>query len=148
MSGRALTIVLVAVALLAVAALIPPFFTDGACTAEFDLRSAQAEALKSELETVAKARAYLSRHRMAFVEVSAEQCETAMPPGIEACADGPIILTSLPVEDRVCRLYRDDKVRVQLRFGRTQQLRRIQTDMKPYKIFSAPVLHQVWYWAR
>jgi len=148
MSGRALTIVPIALTLLAIAALIPPFFTNGACTAEFELRSAEAEALKSYLATVPQARAYLSGHVMPFVEVSAEQCETALPPGIEACSDGPIILTSMPVEDRVCRFYRDDKVRVQLLFGRTLQLRRIQTDMKPYKIFSAPVLHQVWYWAR
>jgi hypothetical protein len=147
-SGRALTIVIVALALLAIAALIPPFFTKGACTAEFESRSVQAEAMKSELATVALARAYLSGHEMPFVEVSAEQCETAMPPGIEACSDGPIILTSMPVENRVCRLYRDDKVKVQLLFGRSLQLRRIQTDMKPYKIFSAPALHQVWYWAR
>jgi hypothetical protein len=148
MSGRALTIALVGLALLAIAALIPPFFTNGACTAEFELRSSQAEALKSDLATVAKARAYLAGHEMPFVEISAEQCETALPPGIEACSDGPIILTSMPVVDRVCRLYRDDKVKVQLLFGRSLQLRRIQTDMKPFKIFSAPVLHQVWYWAR
>jgi hypothetical protein len=39
-----------------------------------------------------------------------------------------------PVKDRICSIYRDDRVRVQLGFNSRLQLVRLQTDMKPYRM--------------
>jgi hypothetical protein len=136
------------VVLAAIGALLPPFFTGGKCTAEFDAAAAEMDGLKTELATVKQARAYLSAHSIPFTEISAEQCENSPPPGVEYCSDGPLLLAVLPVKDRVCSFYRDDEIKVQLLYGRSLQLRRYQTDMKPFRKLELPFFGIEIDWAR
>ncbi|HZF16971.1 MAG TPA: hypothetical protein VE046_13605 [Steroidobacteraceae bacterium] len=118
-TGRALGVVIVILLIIAViGALLPPFFTDGRCTREFDARTQSVENLRAELATADRARAYLAAHALPFAEISSEECRHSPPRGVEYCGDGPILLT------------------------------RVQTDMQPFRILSAPMLGLEFYWAR
>jgi hypothetical protein len=127
-------------------ALLPPFFTDGECSAEFALATERMHAARPALGTLEQAQAYLRSQALPFELVSAERCESW--PGIEACAGGPVILASFPVHNRICRLYRDDAIRVQLGFNSFQQLVRTETDMSPYRMLRLPLLGIEFDWGR
>jgi hypothetical protein len=124
-----------------IAALVPPIFTHGACTAEFDAVSDDVQRARPELLTLSDAERYLTAHGIGYQLLSAEQCESAAPPDVVSCTGGPLLLGSVPVRNPVCRYYRDASVRVQLGFNARAQLVRIQTDMNPYKILRLPLLN-------
>ena len=69
--------------------------------------------------------------------LTAERCESSPPREVEKCPGGPILLASIAVKDRICSIYRDDRVRVQLGFNSRLQLVRLQTDMKPYRMLKS-----------
>ena len=114
-------------------AVLPPLFTHGACTAEFDAVGAEFGRLRSELGTVDHAKGYLTSHAISYALVSAERCDASPPRGVESCPGGPILLAVVPVKNQICRIYRDDRTGVQLGFNNSQQLVRIQTDMNPFR---------------
>jgi hypothetical protein len=118
-------------------ALLPPFFTHGACSAEFDAASSELERERSELGTLDQAEAYLRSHGIPHQILTAERCESAPPREVESCPGGPTLLASIPVKDRICSIYREDRVRVQLGFNSRLQLVRLQTDMKPYRMLKS-----------
>jgi hypothetical protein len=121
------------------AAWLPPVFTHGACTAEFDAVSNQLQAAKPEILTVEAARHYFAAHGMPYRLLTAAQCEAAPPADVDACPEGTLLVGAVPVANRVCRYYRDRTVRFQLGFNRLAQLVHIQTDMNPYRIFKLPI---------
>ena len=123
-----------------IAAFIPPFLTDGACTAEFNAVSDSVQQARPELLTESDAERYLVAHGIAYQLLSAERCESTAPPEVVSCPGGPLLLGTVPVRNVVCRYYRDASVRVQLGFNSRSQLVRIQTDMNPYKILRLPLL--------
>jgi hypothetical protein len=123
-----------------IGALIPPFFTHGACTAEFDAVSDAVQRARPELLSLADAERYLTARGIGYRLLSAERCETAAPPDVVSCPGGPLLLGTVPVRNAVCRYYRDTSVRVQLGFNARSQLVRIQTDMNPYRILRLPLL--------
>jgi hypothetical protein len=123
-----------------IAALLPPFFTRGACTAEFDGVSDGVQRARPELLTLSDAERYLAAHGVTYQLLTAERCESAAPPEVVSCPGGPLLLGVVPVRNAVCRYYRDANVRVQLGFNSRSQLVRIQTDMNPYKILRVPLL--------
>jgi hypothetical protein len=128
------------IAAAALAALLPPFFTHGACTAEFDAVAELLEHARPELLTLSAAQRYLDAHSLAYRVISAERCESAPPlRDVETCPGGPLLLGAVPVKDRICRYYRDGTVRFQLRFNSHLQLVRVQTDMNPYGIMRLPL---------
>jgi hypothetical protein len=127
---------------------IPPLFTAGACTAEFEQASGDFERLRGELLTVGTAVAYLSAHHMAYGTVSPERCELSPPRDVEVCPGGPILIVEVPVRNRVCRYYRDATIRQQLGFNRTEQLVRLQSDMNPFHFLKVPYLDIEVDWAR
>jgi hypothetical protein len=118
-------------------ALLPPFFTHGSCSAEFDAASSQLQRQRSELGTLEQAQAYLRSHGIPQQILTAERCESSPPREVESCPGGPTLLASIPVKDRICSIYRDDRVRVQLGFNSRLQLVRLQTDMKPYRMLKS-----------
>jgi hypothetical protein len=122
-----------------IAAFLPPFFTHGACTAEFDAVSDRLEAARPALLTLARAQEYLAVQRMAYQTISAQQCEAVRPREVETCPSGVLLLGAVPVNDRVCRYYRDDSVRFQLSYNIRNQLIHMQTDMHPYRILRFPL---------
>jgi hypothetical protein len=134
------TALFVALIAAAVAALLPPFFTHGACTAEFDAVGRLLENGRPEVLTLSAAQRYLDAHALAYRVISAERCESAPPlRDVETCPGGPLLLGAVPVKDRICRYYRDGTVRFQLGFNTRLQLVHIQTDMNPYGIMRLPL---------
>jgi hypothetical protein len=132
----------------ATAALLPPFFTHGACTAEFDAVSDLLEHARPQLLTLPEAQRYLSAHALAYRVISAERCESAPLRDVETCPGGPLLLGAVSVKDRICRYYRDGTVRFQLGFNSRSQLVRIQTDMNPYRILRLPLVRVELYLAK
>ena len=120
------------------ALMLPPFFTGGACTAEFDAASEVVQRMRPEVGTVALVRPYLESHMMTYSVVPPDRCEPWARRYDSVCPGGPVFLIAVPVKNQVCRYYRDDSIRIQLGFNRAQQLTRIQTDMKPFKFLKLP----------
>ena len=121
-----------------IGALLPPLFTHGACTAEFDAVADQLEGARGALASLPKARAYLAAHGLAYETLNERQCEAARLPEVDRCPSGVLLLGAVPVRDRVCRYYRDDSVRFQLAFNVREQLIHVQTDMHPYRMLRFP----------
>lgn len=126
--------------IVAVAAVLwlPPVFTGGACTAEFEAVSAMLEHARAGILTLPQAQQYLSDHGIVYQVLTAERCEAAPPPNVTVCPGGPVLLGAVPVRNRICHYYRDANVRFQLGFNRLSQLVRIQTDMNPYQMLKLP----------
>jgi len=125
------------------AATLPPFFTHGACTAEFDATAGQLEAARPELLTLKTAQQYLSAHALAYRLISAERCESAPLRDVDSCPGGALLMGAVPVANRICRYYRDGSVRFQLGFNAHEQLVRIQTDMNPYGKLRLPLIGEL-----
>jgi|HubBroStandDraft_1064217.scaffolds.fasta_scaffold635328_2 hypothetical protein len=119
--------------------LLPPVFTHGTCTAEFDAVAELLEHGRPEMLTLPAAQRYLDAHALAYRVISAERCESAPLRDVETCPGGPLLLGAVPVKDRICRYYRDSTVRFQLGFNTRSQLVHIQTDMNPYGIVRLPL---------
>ena len=122
-----------------IGALLPPLFTHGACTEEFNAVGNRLETAKPELLTLTAARAFLAAQGLNYQALTAHQCHTIHPADVETCPPGVLLIGAVPVKDRVCRWYRDDSVRFQLGFNETEQLIHIQTDMRPYRIMKLPI---------
>jgi hypothetical protein len=122
-----------------IAALLPPLFTHGACTAEFDAVSDLLEAARPQLLTLSRAQTFLAAHGMTYQLLSSQQCEAVHLREVELCPSGVLLLGAVPVANRVCRYYRDDSVRFQLAFNLNSQLIHIQTDMHPYRMLRFPM---------
>jgi len=54
----------------------------------------------------------------------------------------------LPVQEPVCRYYRDRTIRLQLGFNTKQQLVHLETNMRPYGILRLRQIGWELYWAR
>ena len=129
-------------------ALMPPFFTDGACTAQFDKVARQIQDDKPSLASSASAQAYWSALHIPVQVISAERCRVSKPRFLDYCGPGDLLYIAVPIQNRVCRFYRDSDVRVQLQYDDRGQLRQLQADMKPFKFFSLPWLGLKLYWGR
>lgn len=129
-------------------ALLPPFFTHGACTAEFDAASEALQQARPAIGTLAQAQDYLASRAMQYQVLSAERCQSAPPADVEICPGGPLVLVAVPVKDRICHYYRDSSIRLQLGYNSTLQLVRIQTDMNPYRTLKLPLIGVELYWAK
>lgn len=139
------TILLIAGAVIAV---LPPFFTHGACTAEFDAASSALERQRSELGNLTHAQAYLASHAIPYKVLTAARCASWPPREVVVCPGGPLLLVALPVRNRICRYYRDDSIRLQLGFNASLQLVRIQSDMSPYRMLKLPMFGLEVDWAK
>lgn len=128
------------------AVLLPPVLTRGACTEEFDRTSAQLETDRQALGTLALAKAYLNERQVPFAVITREQCRRAKPRFLANCGDGPLVYAKFPVRSPVCRIYRDDEIRVQLQYDSRERLARTEAEMNPYK--SLPLPGVTLHWAR
>jgi hypothetical protein len=128
--------------------LMPPFFTDGACTAEFDNVAREIQASKPVLASFASAQEYWNSAHVSVQTISAAQCRASRPRFVDYCGPGELIYVAIPIQNRVCRFYRDSDVRVQLQYDDRGRLRQLQADMKPFKFFTAPWLGTKLYWGK
>jgi hypothetical protein len=127
--------------------LLPPWFTDGACTSEFDRAYAQVTGNQAALTSPNRAKIFLESHRWQTSQVSPEQCRHLRPRVLDRCGAGMAVLGQLPVENRICRFYRDDAIRIQLQYDEHDRLSRMVVEMNPFKSLRLPfgtTLH----WAR
>jgi hypothetical protein len=129
-------------------ALVPPFFTHGACTAEFASVTDSYQGLRPELATLSQAQHYFESRSMRYQLLSAERREHWPTREVVLCPGGPVMLVGIPVQNRICRYYRDAHIRLQLGFIPRQQLVAIQTDMHPFQMMELPALGLEVDWAR
>lgn len=128
-------------------ALMPPLFTDGACTKEFDAESARVVTDVKKLGSPDAASRYWSDRNVPHSVVSVDQCRRAKPRWLQSCGGGPIVHARVPVRNAICSLYRDDQIRVRLFYDERDRLAQTQFDMNPYK--SLPLVGGfVLHWAR
>ena len=138
---------ILAVVALVWVALLPPLFTDGACTAEFDHEASQLGANQKSLASPTLAQAYWCSRQIPISVVSPERCRHAKPRFVEVCGSGALVYAVVPVQNRICRFYRDDGIRVQLQYDSRNRLARMVTEMNPFRSLALPfgiALH----WAR
>ena len=128
--------------------LLPPFFTAGACTAQFDAESDKLKSDASRIRTVEAALQYWASRSMPIATLSAEECHKAKPRFLSRCGSGPLVFVKVPVENQVCRVYRDSEIKVQLQYDEYGRLVRMATDMNPFKSFPVPFTSTVLHWAR
>ena len=130
------------------AILMPPFFTNGACTAEFDQVARQIQDNKPALSSPASALSYWNSLHMPIQVISAERCRISKPRFVEDCGRGDLLYVTVPIKNKVCHFYRDSAVRIQLHYDDRGRLRQLQADMKPFKYFSFPWLRHDLNWGR
>ena len=129
-------------------ALMPPFFTDGACTAEFDKVARQIQENKPSLASSASALAYWNSAHVPAEVITAARCRVSRPRFVDSCGPGDLLYVAVPIQNRICHFYRDSDVRVQLQYDDRGRLRQLQADMKPFKFFSLPWLGLKLYWGK
>ena len=139
--------ILIPVAILWVA-LAPPLFTKGACTAEFEWESARLATDQKSLRSSVMADAYWRERSVPHVILGVEQCRKAKPRFLARCGDGPLLIAKVPVKDTICRIYRDDEIRVVLQYDDRDRLSRLQVDMNPFKSLPIPFTGLMLHWAR
>lgn len=128
-------------------ALLPPLFTGGACSAEFDQANQWLETNRRALSTPDLASQLLQTRGAKVVVTTAAQCRVSKPRQVRQCDFGTLVRADLPVQDQICKLYRDDSVKITLHYDDKARLARIATDMAPYKSLPLPGGHLI-HWAR
>jgi hypothetical protein len=129
-------------------ALLPPLFTNGACDAEFDRVGSQVEKDRKALASPTLAQGYWAARQVPGRVISAEQCRVSRLRFIESCGAGELLYVSVPVQNRVCRFYRDSGITVQLHYDGLGRLSQLRTDMNPFKFLPLPWLGITLNWAR
>lgn len=129
-------------------ALMPPWFTAGRCTAEFEAESARLEADMARLRQAESALPYWQARGVPVTTLSADDCRRARPRDLDHCGLGPLLRAKVPVQDPVCRLYRDSSIRVQLQYDELGRLSRMATDMNPFRSLPIPFTGISLHWAR
>jgi len=128
------------------AALMPPLFTRGECTAEFDATTRRVEGDRKRLASSDLAAAYWRESQVRHSVLSNEQCRRAKPRVLQSCGDGSLVVALVPIRNVICSVYRDDKVTIYLQYDNRDRLTRMQMEMQPYH--SLPILGTTLHWAR
>jgi hypothetical protein len=127
-------------------AFLPPFYTHGACDAEFQQERAEVASNHGAFASVALARSYWQSKAVPVSVLSPDQCDHLVLKFLDTCGPGPLVYAAVPVKNRICRFYRDDSVTVQLGYDEHGQLQRVETDMKPSKSLTIPFVG-TFYWS-
>ena len=69
-------------------ALLPPFFTAGACTAQFEAESARLQADAAKIRTADAALQYWASRSLPVASLSVDQCHQAKPRFLSRCGSG------------------------------------------------------------
>ena len=120
------------------ALLAPPLFTDGACTREFEAQARRLEQDRGAVATMAAARAYWNGRGVEHRVLTLEQCRRARLAFLEQCGPGPLVYATVPVGNLICRIYRDDAIKVQLHYTEKDRLARVHVDMAPFRSLPIP----------
>jgi len=129
-------------------ALLPPLFTGGQCSAEFARATAQLREDMSRLRTATEAQAYWESRSVPVTTLTVEQCRQTKPRFLAKCGSGPLVYARVPVQNTICRIYRDDDIRIQLQYDNRGLLSRVATDMDPFKSLPLPFVGVTLHWGR
>ena len=127
--------------------LLPPLFTGGECTREFDAEHARIESDRARIRSADAAVRYWNERGIRPRVVSVDDCRRAKPRDLQSCGAGPFVEAPVPVRNLVCKLYRDDGIRVRLFYDERGRLVQTAVDMRPFYSLPLPggsALH----WAR
>ena len=130
------------------AALLPPVFTDGQCTSEFDQAASLVTQNRKAVSKPESARDFFRSRGIPVSLVSAEQCRETKPRFLDRCSSGPLVFAKVPVQSKICSIYRDEDTKVLLQYDEKGNLIRFNTDMAPYKSLPIPFTSFVVHWAR
>jgi len=129
--------ILIVVALIWVA-LLPPLFTDGACTAEYEAAAALVSASEPGIRTPDAALQFFQAKAIPVTLLTPEDCARSKPRFLTQCSSGTLVYADVPVRNKICRFYRDDVTLLQLQYDRRGRLSRALSEMSPYKFLSLP----------
>jgi hypothetical protein len=137
------------VVVLIAAALLPPFFTAGACDAEFNRVATAMTDNKQALASPELAAVYFWHAVGLPVRLmSAEECRRSRPGFVDACGAGDLVYVKIPIHNVVCRIYRDSAIQVRLQYDEHGRLQQWHPGMKPYRVLRLPWLGIEWFWGR
>jgi hypothetical protein len=128
--------------------LMPPLFTGGDCTREFEAEAKRLEADREAYLTAAKAREYWTARGVEHRFLSLQNCRLARLKHVDACGPGAVLYARVPVKNLVCRIYRDDAITVQQHFTEKERLVRQQMDMAPFRSLPLPMFDTAIHWGR
>ena len=128
--------------------LVPPLFTDGACTEEFDAEAERIGTDGERIRTVDSALQYWASRNQPVQLLTRDDCRRAKPRFLAYCGAGPLVIARVPVRNAVCRIYRDSEILVQLQYDDFGRLSRVATDMAPFKSLNLPYTGITLHWAR
>jgi len=129
-------------------ALLPPVFTGGSCTAEFDAVDAQISQHKGEFGSSVSAVGFWNSHAVPAALLTQEACRRAKPRFLDQCGPGPLVYAKVPVQNRICSFYRDESIKVQFHYDERDRLIRYMVDMSPYHSLPIPFTSYLIHWAR
>ncbi len=138
-----------AIALLAVIwlLLMPPWFTAGECTKEFDREQERMQRDRAAIRGVKEGVAYWNARGIVPRVMTVDQCRRAKPRDLPSCGSGPMVQASIPVKNLICRVYRDDEIRVRFFHDEHDRMERMTVDMNPFYSLPIPGVTTV-HWAR
>jgi hypothetical protein len=117
--------------------LLPPLFTGGECTREFDAEQARIDRERGGIRGTDQAVAYWNGRGIVPRVMSVDQCRRAKPRDLQSCGAGPMVQAEVPVKNMICKVYRDDEIRVRFFFDEHGRMSQISVDMKPF--YSLPI---------
>ena len=117
--------------------LLPPLFTGGDCTREFDDEQARIATDVGKLGGAKQAAQYWNDRGIRPQVVSVDNCRRAKPRDLQSCGSGPFVQASVPVRNVICKVYRDDEIRVRLFYDERDRLARTDVQMSPF--YSLPL---------
>lgn len=120
--------------------LMPPLFTDGACTREYEAASAlvTSPANRTALATPAAAQSFFAAQGLAATVLTPADCARSKPRFLRQCGSGALVYADVPVSNKVCKIYRDDRTLVRLQYDRRDRLIGTYSEMSPYKFLPLP----------
>ena len=129
-------------------ALMPPFFTGGACNREFEQVSANLNKSAAKLQSPQSATAWWAEQGVPHQVITPESCRQSKPRFLQHCPVGTLVHAEVPVQNRVCRTYRDANIRISLTYTDQGRLAGVAADMKPDKYLRIPGAEWRLYWGR
>ena len=128
--------------------LSPPLFTGGECTREFEAEAKRIQEDREALSRLGVARRYWSERKVENRYLTVDQCRRARMRFIDQCGPGPMLYATVPVDNLICRVYRDDVITVQLHYTDKEQLAHVQVDMASFKSLPLPFSRTTIHWGR
>jgi hypothetical protein len=128
--------------------LMPPLFTGGACTAEFDTEAERVSRDNSRLLTPESARDYFRSRDVPVSLLTSRECRDRKPRFLDRCGPGSLVYAKVPVKNTICSIYRDEDIKLLMQYDERGHLTRFNADMAPFKSLQIPLTTTLIHWGR